>query len=238
MKLSVIMPVYNEEKTIAEIIRRVKAVNLKKEIIIVEDGSTDKTKEILKEIIKQNDSQNDSDNKITIINQRKRHGKGTAIRRALKEVTGDIVIIQDADLEYNPAEISKVIAPIMAKKSKVVYGSRVKGHGKPFSSLMGWIYYLGGFSLSLFVNLLYQAKITDEPTCYKAFSTEVLKNVQLNCQNFEFCPEVTAKVLKKGIKISEVPITYHPRSLREGKKIGLKDWFIAVWTLLKYRFYN
>jgi len=228
------MPVYNEEKTIAEIIRRVKAVNLKKEIIIVEDGSTDKTKEILKEIIKQNDS----GDKITVINQRKRCGKGTAIRRALKEVTGDIIIIQDADLEYNPNDYDVLIEPIIKGEAGVVYGSRILGQSSKPKSLIGWYFYLGGRTLSILANLLYHTKITDEPTCYKVFKADLLKSVNLRCKGFEFCPEVTSKIAKRGIAIKEIPICTTSRTVKEGKKIRLKDWFIAVWTLIKYRFTN
>ncbi len=232
MKLSVIMPVYNEEKTIAEIIHRVRAVNLKKEIIIVEDGSTDKTKEVLKEIIKQKDGNNE----IKLISRPKKYGKGTAIRTGLKEVTGDIVIIQDADLEYNPDEYYMLVEPIIKEETKVVYGSRVLGQSSKPKSLAGWYFYLGGRSLSILANLLYRTHITDEPTCYKVFEANLLKSLNLKCKGFEFCPEVTAKVAKRGIRIKEVPISHRPRGVAEGKKIRLKDWFIAVWTLIKYRF--
>ncbi len=234
MKISVIIPVYNEERTIAEIINRVKAVNLKKEIIIVEDGSTDKTKEILKEVIKQKDSNNE----IKLISRFQKCGKGAAIRAGLKYVSGDIVIIQDADLEYNPNEYDMLIEPIIKGETSVVYGSRILGQGSKPKSLVGWYFYLGGRTLSILANLLYRIHITDEPTCYKVFEANLLKSLNLKCKGFEFCPEVTAKIAKRGIKIKEVPISHRPRGITEGKKIRLKDWFIAVWTLIKYRFKN
>ena len=234
MKLSVIIPVYNEEKTISEIIRRVKAVNLKKEIIIVEDGSTDRTKEILEEVVKQ---KND-DNEIKLVCRSRKSGKGEAIRTGLKEVTGDIVIIQDADLEYDPADYPRLIEPITRKEVSVVYGSRVLGKNPKPNSPSGWLFYLGGRSLGILTNLLYRTKITDEPTCYKLFKTTLLKSLNLKCKGFEFCPEVTAKIAKRGIKIKEIPINTTSRTLKEGKKIRLKDWFIAVRILIKYRFKN
>lgn len=233
MKLSVIMPVYNEEKTIAEIIKRVKAVNLKKEIIIVEDGSTDRTKEILKGITKEKDS----DNEIKLISRPKKYGKGEAIRTGLKEITGDIVIIQDADLEYNPQDYYRLIEPILKKEVAVVYGSRILGKNPMPKSISAWYFYFGGRSLGILTNLLYHAKITDEPTCYKVFKTDLLKSLNLKCKGFEFCPEVTAKIGRRGIEIKEIPIRTTPRTVKEGKKIRLKDWLIAVWTLIKYRFY-
>ncbi len=228
MKLSVIIPVYNEEKTISEIIRRVKVVNLKKEIIIVEDGSTDGTKEILEEVVKQ---KNDN-NEIKLISRSKKSGKGEAIRTGLKYVTGDIVIIQDADLEYDPNDYYALIQPIVEGKTKVVYGSRELGKNKK-SSLS---FFLGGKILSFLTNLLYHAKITDEPTCYKVFKKEVLQDLDLKCKGFEFCPEVTAKLRKKGYEIFELPIHYDPRTIKKGKKIRISDGVIAIWTLIKYRF--
>ena len=228
MKLSVIIPVYNEEKTISEIIRRVKVVNLKKEIIIVEDGSTDGTKEILEEVVKQ---KNDN-NEIKLISRSKKSGKGEAIRTGLKYVTGDIVIIQDADLEYDPNDYYALIQPIVEGKTKVVYGSRELGKNKK-SSLS---FFLGGKILSFLTKLLYHAKITDEPTCYKVFKKEVLQDLDLKCKGFEFCPEVTAKLRKKGYEIFELPIHYDPRTIKKGKKIRISDGVIAIWTLIKYRF--
>ena len=226
MKLSIIIPAYNEERTIGTIINKVKNVDLKgikKEIIVVDDGSKDKTAEILKNI-----------KGIRVITHKKNRGKGYAIRTGIKFATGDIIIIQDADLEYDPNDYYSLIKPIIDGKTKVVYGSRRLL--KENVQHAGFSFYLGGLTLTWLANFLYNIKITDEPTCYKVFKSDVLKSIELTCKRFEFCPEVTAKIAKKGIKIYEVPIHYYPRSTKEGKKIKAKDWFEAVWTLLKFRF--
>jgi glycosyltransferase involved in cell wall biosynthesis len=228
MLLSVIIPVYNEKNTILKILEKVKSVKIDKidkEIIIVDDFSTDGTREIL-------ESLKGKDEKLKIIFQKKHVGKGFAIRTALKFVEGEIVLIQDADLEYDPNEYPKLIEPILEGKAKIVYGSRVLKKN-PKASI---IFYIGGRCLSFLTNLLYGTNITDEPTGYKVFSTDVLKSIDLKCLGFEFCPEVTAKVAKKGYKIYEVPINYNPRSIKEGKKIRFKDALKAVFTLIKYRF--
>jgi len=228
MLLSVIIPVYNERNTILKILEKVKSVKIDKidkEIIIVDDFSTDGTREILENL-------KGKDEKLKIIFQKKHVGKGFAIRTALKFVEGEIVLIQDADLEYDPNEYPKLIEPILEGKAKVVYGSRVLKKN-PKASI---IFYIGGRFLSFLTNLLYGTNITDEPTGYKVFSTDVLKSIDLKCLGFEFCPEVTAKVAKKGYKIYEVPINYNPRSIKEGKKIRFKDALKAVFTLIKYRF--
>ncbi len=228
IKLSVIIPVYNEEKTVKEIVQRVMAVNVPKEIIIVDDYSSDKTREILKEL---------KNNKIKIILQDKNYGKGYAIRTGLNYATGDIVIIQDADREYDPEDYPKLIKPIVEGKTKVVYGTRFpKGCKTP--SIFTNKFFLANRVLTWASNLLYNAHITDEPTCYKVFASEVIKNLNLKCERFEFCPEVTAKVRKSGNEILEVPISYHPRNEDEGKKIKWKDGLEAIWTLIKYRFVN
>ena len=227
MKLSILIPVYNEEKTIKkiiDIIRKVDIGDVKKEIVVVDDGSKDNTLSVLKTI-----------KGIKLIGHKKNSGKGAAIRTAIKHATGDIIIIQDADLEYDPNEYGILIKPIIEKKAKVVYGSRrLKKSNRKHSGLS---FYIGGVSLTLLTNILYpSAHITDEPTCYKVFRADILKNMKLRCMRFEFCPEVTAKVIKRGIKIKEVPISYYPRSVEEGKKINWKDGVEAVWTLLKFRF--
>ena len=167
-----------------------------------------------------------------MIFREKNKGKGTAIRTGLANVTGDIVIIQDADLEYDPNDYPKLVEPILTGKANVVYGSRILGKSRKSY----WSFYMGGRFLSFLANLLYNAKITDEPTCYKVFRADMIKNINLKCRRFEFCPEVTAKVRKKGYKIYEVPIHYEPRSLKEGKKINWKDGLEAIWTLIKYKF--
>ena len=228
MKISVIIPAKNEERTIAEIIRRVKAVNLTKEIIVIDDASTDKTGHILDKV----SQEQDSGNPIKVIRHLQNQGKGAAIRTGLKEAVGDIVIIQDADLEYDPQDYAGLIQPIIDGKTSVVYGSRCLSKNRISSPG----FFLGGKLLSFLTNLFYRAGITDEPTCYKVFRREVLQNLDLKCRRFEFCPEVTAKVRKKGYKIYEVPIRYYPRKIKEGKKIRFSDGISAVWTLVKYRF--
>jgi glycosyltransferase involved in cell wall biosynthesis len=224
MKLSVIIPVYNERATILEVLKKVKSVPVEKEIIIIDDGSTDGTKEILKEIQETQD--------LKIIFKDKNEGKGAAIREGLKYVSGDVVVIQDADLEYDPMDWLKMLNIIQGGKADVVYGSRVLGRGEK-SSLA---FYLGGRFLSFLASILYRIKITDEPTCYKMFKVDVIRSIKLKCKGFEFCPEVTAKVAKKGYEIYEVPVGYKPRKIKEGKKIRWKDGVVAIWTLIKYRF--
>ncbi len=231
MKLSVIIPVYNEFNTIEEIIKKVQQVPIPKEIIIVDDGSTDGTREVLKNLNKNKDN-------ITVVHHNHNMGKGQAIRTALPFTTGDVIIIQDADVEYNPQEYYKLIEPIEKGEAEVVYGSRTLGKKFHPVSFQNFIFYLGGRSLSLLTSFLYKSNITDEPTCYKIFKADVLKSLNLQCKGFEFCPEVTAKILKQGIKIHEVPISCIARSIKEGKKIRLKDWFIALWILIKYRLLN
>ncbi|MFN4227469.1 MAG: glycosyltransferase family 2 protein [Candidatus Ratteibacteria bacterium] len=225
MKLTVIIPVFNEKNTILKIIEKVKKVPVEKEIIVIDDGSNDGTTEILKNI---------KDEKIKIIFKEKNEGKGSAIKEGLKIAKGDIIVIQDADLEYDPNDWIKMIELIKRKNVEVVYGSRILGKNKKSS----FFFYLGGRMLSLIANILYNAKITDEPTCYKMFKKDVIDSINLKCKGFEFCPEVTAKIRKKGYRIYEVPISYNPRNIKEGKKIRLKDFFIAVWTLIKYRFFD
>ena len=228
MKISVVIPAYNEERTIGEIIRRVKAVNLNKEIIVIDDASTDETGRILDRISRENDPANP----VRVIRHLRNHGKGAAIRSGLKEASGDIVIIQDADLEYDPRDYHRLVQPIIDEKTSVVYGSRCLKKNRISSPG----FFLGGKLLSFLANFLYRANITDEPTCYKVFRREVLRNLDLKCRRFEFCPEVTAKVRKRGYKIYEVPISYYPRKIKEGKKIRFSDGLAAIWTLIKYRF--
>lgn len=225
MKLSVIIPVYNEMRTIAEILRRVKLVDIPKEVIVVDDGSTDGTRDYLRSL--------ESREGFKVLYQDKNMGKGAAIRKAIDHVSGDIVIIQDADLEYDPQDYRKVIAPIFEGRANVVYGSR---YINPANDLPWTRYKVGVLALTAVANLLYGAGITDEATCYKAFKADVLKSLPLKCKRFEFCPEVTAKVRKRGYRIEEVPISFHYRTVKEGKKIGWKDGLEAVLTLIKYRF--
>lgn len=226
-KLSIIIPVYNERDTIRSVIDAVLGVrlSLEKEVIVVDDGSSDGTADVLRSLEREN---------VKVVFQTPNQGKGAAIRRGLPEATGDIVIIQDADMEYDPNDYQSLIDPIIAGEAKVVYGSRQLGNNT-FSYRR---FYLGGLVLSWLTNLLYGSKITDEPTCYKVFRKDVLDSIELKCKRFEFCPEVTAKVLKKGIKITERPISYRPRSIEQGKKIRWRDGVEAIFTLFRYRFHD
>lgn len=227
MKLSIVIPCYNEKDTILELLRQVEAVDLgdvEKEIVIVDDKSTDGTRELL---ISHNTS-----HKLVLHEQNM--GKGFALRTGFEHVTGDIVIVQDADLEYDPNDYRQLIQPIVEGKAQVVYGSRERK--KNVSS--GAIFHLGGKVLTWLTNLLYGSDLTDEPTCYKVFDARLLKEVPLTCKRFEFCPEVTAKILKRGIEIVEEPISYRPRSKSQGKKINWRDGIEAIWTLIKYRVSN
>ena len=224
-KLSIIMPIYNEERLLPEVLRRVRAVSWpEKELVLVDDCSTDGTAAILEQERHQPD---------TIVLQHDRNrGKGAAIRTGLEHFTGDIAIIQDADMEYNPDEIPVVIAPIARGETDVAYGSRFLGEVKQMrlpNRVANWI-------LARLVSMLFGQRITDEATAYKAFRKEVIKSIPLSCEGFEFCPEVTAKILKKGYKIVESPVTFTARTFEEGKKIGWRDFFIAVWVLLRVRF--
>ncbi len=225
MKLSIIIPVYNEHATIRQVIEMINAVPIEKEIIVVDDGSNDGTREILRSL---------NTHTITTAFHESNSGKGTAIRTGLTHVTGDIVIIQDADLEYDPREYPQLIQPIVEGKAAVVYGSRFLHHLA--SKKIYHHFVLGVKLLNLLTYVLYGTRITDEATCYKAFKSEVIKNINLRCKRFEFCPEITAKVCKKGYTIYEIPISYRGRSFKEGKKITWKDGIEAIYTLIKYRF--
>ena len=226
MKLSIIIPAYNEEKTIEKIIALVQEANIgevTKEIVVVDDGSKDNTLSTLKGI-----------KGIKLISHKKNAGKGSATRTGIRHSTGDIIIIQDADLEYDPRDYNALIQPIIEGRAKVVYGSRrLNKKNKKHS---GVFFYIGGMIMTIATNLLYpSAKLTDEATCYKVFRSDIIKSIDLKCKRFEFCPEVTAKILKKGIKIKELPISYYPRGVDEGKKINWKDGVEGIWTLIKYR---
>lgn len=221
MKLSILIPVYNERTTIIEILDRVRAVPFEKEIIVVDDGSTDGTRELLAQV------QN-----ATVFYHERNRGKGAAIQTALQHATGDIVVIQDADLEYDPRDYKQLIEPIVEGRAKVVYGSRFLG---PRMAMFFW-HMIANKMLTLMTNILYDAILSDMETGYKAFRADVIKGIRLRSHRFDFEPEVTAKILKRGIRIFEVPISYYGREYSEGKKIGMKDGFVAIWTLLKYRF--
>ena len=231
LKLSIIIPAYNEEKTIKKIIDRVKKIQLKnisKEIIIVDDFSNDNTRTILKKI---------KEKSINILYHGKNMGKGAAIRTGLQNSTGDIILIQDADLEYDPNDYSKLLNPIINNKANVVYGSRVNAIRKNIKKMYK-LHYIGNLFLTSMTNLLYGVKITDMETCYKVFRREVIKHINIRANRFEFEPEITAKILKKGYKIFEVPISFAGRKFNEGKKITWKDGLKAAYYLLKYRFFD
>ena len=225
VKLSIIIPAYNEKETIREIIKQVSEVKIPKEIILIDDYSTDGTREIL-------EKEYSHLKNIKVLLHKKNRGKGAAIRTGLKAIEGDIIIIQDADLEYDPKDYPKLIQPILEGKTQIVYGSRFLNKKNKHQ------YGLNMFAtrlLTVMANILYNARITDEPTCYIVFTKMAIKSVDLKCEKFEFCPEVTAKIRKKGYKITEVPIEYKSRSIEEGKKINWKDGVQAIWTLIKYR---
>ncbi|MCL5103445.1 MAG: glycosyltransferase family 2 protein [Armatimonadetes bacterium] len=221
MKLSIIIPVYNEIDTIEEVLRRVREEGTEKQIIVVDDYSTDGTREYLR-------AQPD----LILIENERNIGKGLSIRAALAMATGDIVVIQDADLEYDPADFPALIRPILEDKADMVYGTRF-AHGKPKMRLAN---YLANKLFALIATVLYGVKVTDEATCYKAFKADVIKGLDLHCRRFEFCPEVTARLLKRRARYAEVPIWYEARTYAQGKKITWKDGLECVWALVKYRF--
>lgn len=225
-KLSIVVPVYNEKKSIELVIdkiNKVKIDNIKKEIIVVDDASTDGTSEILDSKIS---------NKVSkIIHHEKNTGKGGALKTGFKEATGDIVIVQDADLEYNPNEYEALIKPILEGKCDVVYGSRFKKN-KELSDYK--LNHFANIFLTKLSNLLTRYKLTDMETCYKVFKSEIIKSINIEEKRFGFEPEITAKLAKKKVKLIEVPISYNPRRKDEGKKIGIKDGFRALYCIIKY----
>ncbi len=222
MKLSVIIPVYNESKTVGEIIRQLKAVKgFDKEIIVVNDGSTDDTIKIITDI-----------KDIIVINHKKNQGKGAAIRTGIAKAQGDYLLVQDADLEYDPQDILTMLDPVARGKAEVVYGSRFTGQRR---NMFFW-HWVGNQFLTLVTNILYNTTLSDMETCYKLMPVKLAKSLNLKSEHFEFEPEVTAKILKKGIRIWEVPISYAGREYHQGKKISWKDAIPALFTLIKYRF--
>jgi glycosyltransferase involved in cell wall biosynthesis len=225
MLVSVIIPAYNEEHTIRQVLDTVQALPLEKQIIVVNDGSTDNTYTILEELRHNND--------LTIVHCKENRGKGYAIRSGIPSVKGKAVVIQDADMELSPNDLLHVVEPLKNAKVEVVYGSRfLEGRGN--ASIHN---YIANRILAMYTNLLYGCRITDESTGYKAFSADLIKELNLTCEGFEFCPEVTAKILRAGYSIHEVPVSYFPRTKKEGKKLRFwSDGLFAAWTLLKYRF--
>jgi dolichol-phosphate mannosyltransferase len=220
--LSVIVPVYNEVRNLELLLAAIKAAPVRKEIVVVDDGSTDGTREKLLAL--------PPSDGVTILFHEKNCGKGAAIRTALRYVRGEYILIQDSDLEYDPEDYGALLAPLERGDTNVVYGVR------PDRPERGLRFYWGAKFLTLAVNLLYRAGIHDEATCYKAFRRSVLEKIPLECTGFEFCPEVTAKLCRLGEEIWEVPISYRPRGRKEGKKLRPRDGWTAVWTLLRVRF--
>ena len=224
--LSVVMPVYNERATIDEIIERVTEVPMRVELIVVDDCSKDGTREHLVDLQRQYG--------FTLLLQERNQGKGAALRRGFAAVTGDIVVVQDADLEYSPEEFPMLVELIVEGRADVVYGSRFLGRHRVFL----FTHYLGNRLLTLLTNVLYNTMLTDMETCYKVMRREVLTGMDLKSNGFGIEPEMTAKIFKRGFRVYEVPITYDGRSYEEGKKIGWKDGVVALWVLLKYRLVN
>jgi dolichol-phosphate mannosyltransferase len=220
--VSVIVPVYNEAAHLDELLRAIHASPVKKQIIIVDDGSTDGTREKLQALPPIDD--------VTVVFHGKNYGKGAAIRTALAYARGEYVLIQDSDLEYDPQDYPKLLRPFEDDRANVVYGVR------PDRPERGLRFFLGAKLLTHLTNLLYRTSIHDEATCYKVIRRTLLAQLHLQCRRFEFCPEVTAKLCRMGEKIAEVPISYHPRSAVEGKKIRHSDGWLAIWTLIRYRF--
>ena len=222
--LSVVMPVFNERETIDEIIERVLAISLTIQLIVVDDCSSDGTRERLIELREQYG--------FTLLLQDRNQGKGAALRRGFSAITGDIVVIQDADLEYSPEELPQLADLIVEGRADVVFGSRFLGRHRVFF----FTHYLGNRVLTLLTNVLYNTMLTDMETCYKMMRREVVEGLRLESNGFGIEPELTAKIFRRGCRVYEVPITYDGRSYEEGKKIGWKDGIVAIWVLLRHRF--
>ncbi len=224
-KLSVIVPVFNERNTVVEIMRRMRAVDLPidREFVLVDDGSSDGTQKVLSQL---------GDSSVKIVKHAANRGKGAAIRTGLEHVTGDLVLIQDADLEYDPEDWPKLLTPVFRGKATVVYGSRFTGERRN----MLFLHWVGNRVLSLTTNVLYNTTLSDMETCYKLFDRRVLEGITIRSDRFDFEPEITAKVLRQGVRIYEVPISYTGREFDEGKKITWRDGFAALYALVKFRF--
>ncbi len=228
MKLSVVMPVFNEVRTIEEIVARVQSAPFEKEIVIIDDCSTDGTVDLLGKIVDQSEN-------IKVLYHDRNRGKGAALRTGFAEVSGDIVIIQDADLEYDPREYPKILEPILDGRADVVYGSRFLGG--PHRVMFFW-HYVGNQFLTLLSNMMSNLNLTDMETCYKAFRKEILKDLTLKSDRFGFEPEFTLKVAKRKFRIYEVPISYSGRTYEEGKKINWKDGVAAIFSIIRFRFFD
>ena len=225
LTLSVIMPVYNEEDTVSEIVRRVREIDLVTEIVIVDDGSQDGTREILQELSSLPD--------VFVVEHDHNQGKGAAVVTGMRASRGKLMVVQDADLEYDPKDYEKLVQPLLEGRYDIVYGSRFSHTKIQTKNLMNL---LANKFLTLMTNLIYGSQLTDMETCYKVFRREVVEDMTIHARRFEFEPEFTAKVLKRGYRIIEVPISFDPRGYSEGKKINAWDGVVALWTLIKYRF--
>jgi len=234
VKLSVLVPVYNEERTLEEVVRRVCAVQMAKEIILVDDGSKDRSREILARLKDQSERVNDPLNQIKVFFQPENQGKGAAIKTAISHVTGDVVIVQDADLEYDPKDYPSLLEPIQDGSADVVYGTRFAGGGA-HRVLFFW-HSLGNRTLTLLSNMLTNLNLSDMEVGYKVFRAEVLKGIELKSNRFGFEPEITIKLAKKRCRFYEVPISYHGRTYEEGKKITWKDGIAALYYMIRFRF--
>ncbi len=228
MKLSVVIPVYNEKDTLEEIVEKVQTVDIEKELLLIDDFSTDGTREIEDKLVKKYKN-------LKVFKKDQNEGKGAALRTGFQNATGEYVIVQDADLEYDPEDYHSLLTLIERNKNAVIYGSRFLGAERKSMSLT---HTLGNKALTTLTNVLYNTSITDMETCYKLFPREVIQSIEYHSNRFNFEPEITAKILKKGYKIFEVPIKYYGRDWDEGKKISWKDGFAAIWALIKYRLVN
>jgi len=233
VKLSVLIPVYNEEHTVEEVIRRVCDFQIPKEIILVDDGSQDQSRKILSQLQEENTRAKDPLNQIKVFFQPINQGKGAALKAALSHVTGDVVIVQDADLEYDPKDYPSLLAPIQAGQADVVYGTRFAGGGAHRVHFF-W-HSMGNRVLTLLSNMLTNLNLTDMEVGYKVFRAEVLKGIELKSKRFGFEPEITVKLAKKGCRFYEVPIAYHGRTYEEGKKITWKDGVAALYCMIRFR---
>jgi glycosyltransferase involved in cell wall biosynthesis len=226
-KLSVVVPVFNERNTLVEILRRMRAVELPDgiecEIIVVDDGSDDGTRDVLKQL---------GDSTVRVVMHDENRGKGAAVRTGLRHANGEYVLVQDADLEYDPDDWPRLLAPVLRGRARVVYGSRFTGERRN----MLFLHWIGNRFLSLTTNILYNTTLSDMETCYKLVDRRLLEDMALRADAFDIEPEITAKILKRGIRIYEVPISYAGREFEEGKKITWRDGFAALWTLIKFRF--